>query len=362
MKRKGFTLIELLAIIVILAIIAVITVPIILNIIDNSKKGAVIDSAYGYKDAIQNYYMSKSTNNASEEVPTGTYSVSDLPEDFKVSGETPTDGWIQLEKGKVVAYSLQFSDYVVTKEVNSEPTAEKNGTLAPNPISNKLQTGDTINYSTSLNGVTLDNWKLFYKEGDYAYIILGGYLPNTAVNATASGIINLKKQNTYEVYMDPLGGNNQKLLNAMTNKSNWSELVTNGTIDGESLNQTVSDDVWAMGSPTLDLWVNSWNTSYPNDRLYTSTNEQGYYIGFSENPTTDIVSLDDKEGYSNTLYYPYQAEEERCKGYWLASPSAARSDSSMHIYYNSEIGHKTYYTSFHAFRPVIRLPYSVISE
>ena len=49
-KTKGFTLIELLAIIVILAIIAVITVPIILNVIDNSKKGAAKDSAYGYKD------------------------------------------------------------------------------------------------------------------------------------------------------------------------------------------------------------------------------------------------------------------------------------------------------------------------
>ena len=38
-KLNAFTLIELLAIIVILAIIAVITVPIILNIIDNSRRG-----------------------------------------------------------------------------------------------------------------------------------------------------------------------------------------------------------------------------------------------------------------------------------------------------------------------------------
>ena len=41
-NKKGFTLIELLAIIVILAIIAVITTPIILNIIENAKKGAFI--------------------------------------------------------------------------------------------------------------------------------------------------------------------------------------------------------------------------------------------------------------------------------------------------------------------------------
>ena len=57
-KQKGFTLIELLAIIVILAIIAVITVPIILNVIDNAKRGTAKDSAYGYKDAINKYYVS----------------------------------------------------------------------------------------------------------------------------------------------------------------------------------------------------------------------------------------------------------------------------------------------------------------
>ena len=57
MNKKGFTLIELLAIIVILAIIAVITVPIILNIIENSKNGAAQDSAYGFKDAVEKYYV-----------------------------------------------------------------------------------------------------------------------------------------------------------------------------------------------------------------------------------------------------------------------------------------------------------------
>jgi len=62
-KQKGFTLIELLAIIVILAIIAVITVPIILNVIDNAKRGTAQDSAYGYKDAISKYYVTEMFNN-----------------------------------------------------------------------------------------------------------------------------------------------------------------------------------------------------------------------------------------------------------------------------------------------------------
>jgi prepilin-type N-terminal cleavage/methylation domain-containing protein len=56
-KNKGFTLIELLAIIVILTIIAVITIPIIINAIENSKKGAAIASARGYIDAVEKHQL-----------------------------------------------------------------------------------------------------------------------------------------------------------------------------------------------------------------------------------------------------------------------------------------------------------------
>ena len=48
MNKKGFTLVELLAVIVILAIIALIATPLILNVIDNAKKGAAEASANGY--------------------------------------------------------------------------------------------------------------------------------------------------------------------------------------------------------------------------------------------------------------------------------------------------------------------------
>lgn len=125
-KKKGFTLIELLAIIVILAIIAVITVPLILGIIDDSKEKASIDSAYGFKDAVQNYYMNGLLGNQTQELPSGYVLVGLLPNDFAVSGEDPTeDSWIQLEKGHVVSYSLKFGDYTVTKYKDTDVVCEK---------------------------------------------------------------------------------------------------------------------------------------------------------------------------------------------------------------------------------------------
>ena len=54
MKKKGFTLIELLAVIVILAIIALIAVPIVLQIINSSKKSSYVRSAELYAHSLEN--------------------------------------------------------------------------------------------------------------------------------------------------------------------------------------------------------------------------------------------------------------------------------------------------------------------
>ena len=54
MSNKAFTLIELLAVIVILAIIALIAVPIVVNIIDDSKKSSNEESIKMYGKAIEN--------------------------------------------------------------------------------------------------------------------------------------------------------------------------------------------------------------------------------------------------------------------------------------------------------------------
>ena len=116
MRRKnGFTLIELLAIIVILAIIAVITIPIILNIIDNSKRGAVKDSAYGYKDSINKFYVAKLVDDPNYSIPDGTYTLVDLDTlGVSVSGDKPdSNSWVYIKKNSVFSACLQFDEYKV---------------------------------------------------------------------------------------------------------------------------------------------------------------------------------------------------------------------------------------------------------
>ena len=114
-NKKGFTLIELLAIIVILAIIAVITVPIILNIIEKAKQGAATDSAYGYKDAIEKFYVSKLSIDSTYNIPDGLHTKQDFDNmGVTYSGETPANNsFLKTQKNMVTQGCLQFDEYKV---------------------------------------------------------------------------------------------------------------------------------------------------------------------------------------------------------------------------------------------------------
>ena len=133
--NKAFTLIELLAIIVILAIIAVITIPIILNVVDNAKRGSVIDSAYGYKDAIHKFYVQELYEDQSFKLD-GTYMVSNLKGmGLTVDGTEPTDdSWVVINNDEVYDFSLKFDDYVANYDVsNQKIEVIKNGTIELTP-------------------------------------------------------------------------------------------------------------------------------------------------------------------------------------------------------------------------------------
>lgn len=64
-NSKGFTLIELLAVIVILAIIALIATPIIIGLIDDARREAAANSAYGVYHAAENVFAKVLLANAS---------------------------------------------------------------------------------------------------------------------------------------------------------------------------------------------------------------------------------------------------------------------------------------------------------
>ena len=134
-KRKGFTLIELLAVIVILAIIALIATPIVMNVIENSKKGAAERSAENYIDAVE---TKVATSRLDGNILEGTYTIDDngnltgngltKPLIIEMSGTKPTGGTVTIENGQVVptGTTITIGDYDVSyNEENKAYVATK---------------------------------------------------------------------------------------------------------------------------------------------------------------------------------------------------------------------------------------------
>ena len=130
-KKNAFTLIELLAIIIVLAIIFVITVPVIMRVIENSKKGSAEQSAVNYKDAVQKFYASKVYKNRTMKL-NGTYTVengkltgifmndTEETKEIEVSGRKPTNGTMIYENNKFISGCLTINGYKV--ELNEDET------------------------------------------------------------------------------------------------------------------------------------------------------------------------------------------------------------------------------------------------
>src|SRR5574344_446094 len=128
---KGFTLIELLAVIIILAIIALILTPMITNVIENSRKASVADSAYGIVSAANVYF---SQNMGTDKV----IGIIDLKSDtIEYNGSIDsgtlsfnTDGDVQLiiSKGIYCAYK-PFGTNVTSVGTYSNGECDINGTI-----------------------------------------------------------------------------------------------------------------------------------------------------------------------------------------------------------------------------------------
>ena len=249
---KGFTLIELLAIIVILAIIAVITVPIILNVIDNAKRGTAKDSAYGYKDAISKYYVSGMLEDESI-VLNGTYNVVDgkLGEyDIPFSGTKPKSGYLGYIDNVLIDGCLTMDEYKVIFENGSV----KSYTIV---VTRKVAPKSTNNYLSSLkvDGTTVKGFNkntTSYNLGEVANSKTSIKITATAADGkakvTGTGTKTLKEgKNTFTVKVTAENGSAKTYNLVITRKAKKVETVKSAnanlmgiTINGVSIENFVA--------------------------------------------------------------------------------------------------------------------------
>ena len=118
MKNKGFTLVELLAVIVILAVISIITIPMIGNVIDESKKKALEQSVSGLVEAANYFTISNDgvyefvfDENKKGETIKG--------EQLDYKGSIEGTGKLYIDKNGDISLCLVDDKYYVYKNYNS---------------------------------------------------------------------------------------------------------------------------------------------------------------------------------------------------------------------------------------------------
>ena len=126
--KKGFTLIELLAVILILAIIALIAIPVVTNIINDAKKHALKDSAYGIIDSADLYYaknMKSITTNLEFDCSNNKCEASTNKLDFK--GEVK-EGKVKLFNDGKVSICIENETYAAYKNAATDEVTVAKGT------------------------------------------------------------------------------------------------------------------------------------------------------------------------------------------------------------------------------------------
>ena len=228
--------------------------------------------------------------------------------------------------------------------------------------------GDFVRYPIDLNNNNDydDDWKIFFNNKNDIFLIssfnidnssnlveknLTGLTPNSYLNYT-TGFYWSNIPEMYNINPEILNlfcgtnyslnnlYNNSKCVSTLLNTNNWTNFV----------NETYAD--YAIGSPTIEMWLKSCNKKYSENFYYNNTNDYGYYIGTTEVSKETVLYF--SETISNdTLYFP--THEEYCS-YWIASPGARNENVLYYVRTSSQyIGNNPYTGSCTGIRPIIHL-------
>lgn len=291
-----------------------------------------------------------------------TINGNDIVDQIEVSGleiqyKITKNGTYNIE---LIIDDKKYSDRIVVSEISGDI----------------IRIGESIEYSAG--GV--NDWKVFYKNENYVYIITSGYLENrllpSGLNMTGSGTYAA----SWESHTDIISQNGaQDITKEVAQKfmlNWWNEERINNRAAVRAVADLLNTQIWsasfgdlsrgieAVGAPTIDMWRASWIKKGYGD-FTISYDENGYYYGSIQ---TALVNLSNKKGSKDQLYFPSIDSDDGIGNYWLASnlTNSYWGDAGLYIAaYIPEYGavlSSGDYTSDVGIRPVVAVPINLVER
>ena len=223
-----------------------------------------------------------------------------------------------------VVYMLAYDNAGNVRKSNEE-------TVTTTKMPTKAILGEYIDYPIDLNNNGKpDDWMIFYKAdgnaegeqtgrgyaenvGDY-YIIAANYLKNTDSRLKLDKMGTITKNGAYNIYWasysaisataQVTGTENRTVAGRKNTRTTINKLFMQnklGALDSNENSRAVSTLIntanwdgyvdtsyadYAIGAPTLEMWVASWNVAYGDTlKLYTNKIGSDYFVGTGSNST-----------------------------------------------------------------------------
>ena len=306
MKKKGFTLIELLAVIVILSVITLITIPMVANVIEESKKKAFVSSVQGVLDSTDYFTMSHETG-VYEFLFDKEHQGSTIKgEKLEYKGNIDGEGKLYLDKEGNTSICISNDTYYAYKNYNSGIIVgdKKTGNciIGFDALTNK--------YVAMLDNGTGNVSNVYSKdEVDNLVNNLNTEITNMKSNIeelqndlnTLSGVVSSNLVRDWTILLDSTTPTTSTSYNLIDRIDNYKEIKIvwwmGQKIDMQSMVYDCSDISDTIGSSTKDVIVLS-NSPGTNPTQYYSVTQ----LFFSSTSTVNIRAAV-KNGYANNITF-----------------------------------------------------------
>ena len=367
--KKGFTLIELLAVIVILAIIALIAVPIVIHIINDSKKSSEEQSVELYMDSVKKAIARKQLEESNFKPDTctikedGNLLCNNIEVTIDMEGIKPNKGIIEVKDNKLSYKNLKLKETYFNRLATPVQDNNNNG---------KPDIGDKYTYK--VNDIdTFNFYVLSFNEDDTVNLIMDRNICNDGT----TNYTNLNNYCRYAWYaeennntygpvtaMQELYEGTKDWTNVSTMKLNYIDESNDIVEEKGYTSLKISDGVAAIvGKPTTKVIIIGTSLKPIKARLPKYSEVNGVNctgsagscpVWLMENIKYYNVSKDKYSMNNNSEVY------QNINGYWLISSTIGYSNRAYVINYYGYVQGDSQTKSNNGIRPVITVPKSYL--